>query len=745
MNPFTDHRVFLTILVGVLRLSMAGDTDTICRDITPWWESGSTHARAFRRLDRVEPAEWSKDERNRRTLHVSPIRGEKTDSRIVILDAFAKADMFHYVDNPMDFDGGLYVADKVETPADVALRSSSGSSYWRFEKGNLDAAVFYARGLWDVSRRGVFSVDVPFFNMLVGGWMDAKPLTRGTYSFYNKHGGFHVVDRETGKFIGFCGDYHARRNHGYDHLGIDRVRPLKAGLHFTVADLTKYTLTIDKVVTDWGQGGFVGATVIVTDAKVETFDVPGAEVTAYVAAEDHEMEAIALSPEEGFFGGKGDYSLRYRFTAKYPENFFKPEKVTVRAKVVVLGPDRVLREEALAKTIPKEASNAVSLAAWLKQGGERKPRRTADGALMETRYLYIHPDVVRWWESVEKMKKTIAACAETGVNVLCPGIRHHGYSYVHSNVAPQRRNIPQDVDIFKLFIAEARKAGMAVLPHISCAQGGKELRELHPEWTVINKDGSINMTEGGTSDMHHPGYQQHLLDYVRDIATRYDVAGIELDFIRVKVQSYSEERKRDFRERFGKDLATVGHSDPDYLRYCADSIDSIVRRAHEMLKEINPELALSAWGDPQLNQGRNPIKWTNNGWLNWWSYAAYNTSPEHTVKRWMSYAAKMKEPWRAWPSLACYISRPLKDEEVTEEVWHAPEFVDITGDRFYAHRKMGFRLPRIAIRLQYEAMREFCDASGFLIFDLTYLPKRSRKSLKQEVLTEPAVPWFPER
>ena len=226
------------------------------------------------------------------------------------------------------------------------------------------------------------------------------------------------------------------------------------------------------MVTDWGQGGFVGATVALTDAKGETFDVPGAEVTAYVAAKDHEMEAIALYPEEGFFGGTGDYSLRYRFTAKYPESFFKPEKVTVRAKAVILGPDRVVREEALVKTIPKEASNAVSLAAWLKQGGERKPRRTADGTLIETRYLYIHPDVVRWWESVEKLKKTIAACAETGVNVLCPGIRHHGYSYVHSTVAPMRSNALKDVDIFKLFIEEAKKAGLVVLPHISCAQGG---------------------------------------------------------------------------------------------------------------------------------------------------------------------------------------------------------------------------------------------------------------------------------
>ncbi len=739
------NRAVVMALMGMVVMSASG-AESLTRELTPWWESGSTHARAMERLDGITPKEWTKEERRWRTLEFTPAKGNSQKGEVLFLDAFAKADVFHYVEDPKQFKGGLHISYKVEEPADVALRSSSGSAYWRFERGDLGAAVFYARGALDVSKPGVFSAEAPFFNIMTGGWMDARPLTKGTYCYYSKSSGFHQVDRETGAYLkAQAGHYAAKRELGFDYMNMQLIPEIKADMSFTVADLSRYTLNIDKVVTDWGKSGFVGAIVTITDANGETFDVPGAEVTAYVQAEDHEMEAVDLYPEEGFFGGEGDYTLRYRFTGKYAESIFDPETVTIQAKVVVQGPDGVLREEILEKTINKADAPVASLDNWLKQGLERKPRRTADGTLMETRYLYIHQDVVRWWESVEKMKKTIAACAETGVNVLCPGIRHHGESYVQSRVAPMRKGVPQDVDMFKLFIEEAKKAGMVVLPNISCAQGGKELRALHPEWTVIKKDGSEDRTEGGTADMLHPAYQQHLLDYIRDIVTRYDIVGMELDFIRVKVMSYSEERKRDFRAKFGKDLMAVGVSDPDYQRYCADGIDSIVRRTHEMFREINPALTLSSWGSTLLTQGRNPIKWTNNGWLNWWAYEAYNTSPEHTVKRWIQYASEMKEPWRAWPSLACYTTRPLKDEEVTEELWHAPEFIDITGDKYWGHKKMGWRLPRAGLKQQYEAMREQCNASGFLIFDLTYLPKKSRKSLKEDVFVEPAVPWFPGR
>ncbi|TFG74012.1 MAG: hypothetical protein E4H23_12655, partial [Chrysiogenales bacterium] len=332
------------------------------------------------------------------------------------------------------------------------------------------------------------------------------------------------------------------------------------GVRFTVADLTKYTVQIGDVAGDWARKGYVGADVLLTDAKGDIYELSGAKVTArIIGAGANESAAMPLAARGIILRSDNSVDYKYRFIAEYPQVAYDIEKIEITATAWVMGPDGSLREEKVSKTVAKAESAPVTQAAWLGVD-RRKDLRTADGTLRETRAVWIHSYYIRWWLSAAKAKLTVEKIADMGGNVMYPNV-FQGHAYIKSEFIPSFASVSKDVDTFDVLIKEAHARGMEVHPVVGCMEGGLKsagkdsLLGLHPEWIVRDQDDKP-ISEGVSyiSDVHRPEFRAYLIRFIADVAKRCPVDGIHLDYNRTMQFCRCQKCRDEYRAKYGGDL-----------------------------------------------------------------------------------------------------------------------------------------------------------------------------------------------
>ncbi len=679
---------------------IAGADETVARQVEPWWEDASPAARSVERLRTIAPESWSPVEREERTFVIPAVEGKSDEARLLPYDLFATADVFHYPEDQSKFQGGMQVVYEVVQPADLILRCNSGSALWRCENtSNGKLTVFYTGGAWDLTGEGVFALNMPIISWR--SYMGA-PFAKGAYVLDAM--GMQVFRAESG-----------------EHVQVTRPHDLGGAVGpdawFTVANLTEYQIAITEIATDWEKSGYVGAVVTLTDADGESFDLPGAEVTAIVWGEGvHESSVVPLKPTGGIYD-KGTVNYRFKFFGTYPPEFYDKQKITVKATVWVLGPDGVTREEQIERVVTRDQAEPMPLAVWQNRQ-RREDIRTADGRLMESRFLWTHGQYFKWWQSMEKADAALQATAMIGANIFGGGIYF---------------------------------AGIAVHPAVNCASGGggyggPQLLVEHPEWAVESAGGERSER---VADMHRPEFRKYFVEFIADVASRYDVDGIKLDFTRIKERCYCEKCRDEYRELTGRDLMEDARPPytEEYIRWQEDAVGDLVRSIREALDEVRPGLKLSHWGHDEPGspsfQGRRPDVWLNNGWIDWFEIGCYGGDPDAAVRTWSRIARMVDRPECVWPAFAFYIGSIPQPGTATDRYVPIPRHNEFTGDGFHSKAGvMGSRRP-VVLAPMYEAFRDTCGLSGLALFDLCQQTKENAKAYGEELFVEPAVPWYP--
>ncbi len=701
--------------------------DAVTRDVAPWWQTGSPHAREQERLRTIQPESWTDAKRKQNTYTIPAVTGQCEEAGMLILDLFASADAFHYVTDPAKFQGGLYVTYEVTKPANILLKTGSGSAFWQGENSTtMRSTVFYSSETWDLREPGVGAMLIPFVS-----WQSytGNPLAKGVHAV--THGGFQEYTADGAKHIQF-------------------IRPplpqggAKCGdLMFTVANLTRYTISVCEIASDWQPGGYVGCAVRLTDADGETFDLPGAKVMATVSGDArHEAERIRLLPRGGTYTpGKLDY--RYKFCSAYSSNFFQPRRIEIQAAAWILGPDGITREERATNVVTHDQATPVPHEKW-ENHVRRTDLRTAEGTLIESRALYSHVAYVRWWLSKEKARKMIDAAKRMHVNILGMGIYDGGCSFVRSKIMPTMPCVDQDEDIFGLVVDEAHKAGLQVHPTVNCmnAQGGwgfPSILATHPEWGI----GASTNKSKDICDVHRPEFRQCLIRYIGDVAKHYPIDGIKLDYIRTMETCLCEKCRSEYRQQTGRDLArdVICPYTDEFLKWQADAVGMLVKGIREALDKTRPGLKLSTWGhddpgSPNL-QGRRPDVWLNNGWIDCFEIGCYGDQAEPQFYDWLKIAHMVKRPECVWPTFGTYegMAAPF-DAQRHMKMNKKTITGDGIGDGSYARR------PKVLLPL-YETFRDQGGLNGFAIFDLSNMTEETADEMGRDLFKEPAVPWFP--
>jgi len=252
------------------------------------------------------------------------------------------------------------------------------------------------------------------------------------------------------------------------------------------------------------------------------------------------------------------------------------------------------------------------------------PRRASDGTVLESRALL---DETTAWTTPEGARKVVDKLVRAGFNVFIPCVWHGRGARWPSQLTPMEPGVrkthdqqgPQ-YDALANLVALCHARGIEVHPWFCVCYGD-------PRWKPLSAYIEPG-TPKGACEAHNPAFRSFIVNLMLEVVRRYDVDGINLDYIRTKGVSTSRTAIAAYKKRFGRDLledlktpVPDGEPNPHLVQFQNEAIAHIVRRTAEGVRKIRPDIVISIDGHPRLPserpglQGRDGFAWAQNGWI----------------------------------------------------------------------------------------------------------------------------------
>jgi uncharacterized lipoprotein YddW (UPF0748 family) len=342
-------------------------------------------------------------------------------------------------------------------------------------------------------------------------------------------------------------------------------------------------------------------------------------------------------------------------------------------------PDLTAATEAIGAALDSAGALPVTAAA-----AESGPRRLE--------YLW----VVRWsLTDSQKVERAVERAREIGVKGLLAQVVGRGDAYYRSDVLPRAESLPrEEFDPLGLLIARAHAAGLEVHAWVNCMlvwslphrpRDPRHVVNTHPEWIARLADGRpmSSLTarqrrrlgvEGVFLSPALPGVRAWLGSIVKEIATRYAVDGVQLDYIRLPgVQLRGEAGALVAEAGAGAAGPPAGDARrtavaparvraPRSEAECAQ-VSAAVGEVRDSLARVRPGIPLSAAviADTAVAERANAQRWTS--WLREGlidrAFAMCYAPPLRTVvAQLLSFAASPGMGARIVPGIAVYNTPP---------------------------------------------------------------------------------------
>jgi len=297
--------------------------------------------------------------------------------------------------------------------------------------------------------------------------------------------------------------------------------------------------------------------------------------------------------------------------------------------------------------------------------------------------------VVRWsLTDSQKVERAVERAREIGVKGLLAQVVGRGDAYYQSDVLPRAESLPgEEFDPLGLLIARAHAAGLEVHAWVNCMlvwslpnrpRDPRHVVNTHPEWIARLADGRpmSSLTarqrrrlgvEGVFLSPAFPGVRAWLGSIVKEIAMRYAVDGVQLDYIRLPgVQLRGDAGAGPAGPSAGdarrKATAPARVRTPRSETECAH-VSAAVEEVRDSLAQVRPGLPLSAAvvADTAVAERANGQRWTS--WLREGlidrAFAMCYAAPLRTVvAQLLSFAASPGMGARVVPGIAVYNTPP---------------------------------------------------------------------------------------
>jgi uncharacterized lipoprotein YddW (UPF0748 family) len=269
----------------------------------------------------------------------------------------------------------------------------------------------------------------------------------------------------------------------------------------------------------------------------------------------------------------------------------------------------------------------------------------------EIRSMWLDRGTIVQAKSELELAKVFDRMAAAGINTVFFETVNASYPIYPSRIAPEQNPLTRGWDPLKAAVKLAHERNMELHAWVWAFAAANQRHNLilnqplnylgpvlsrHPNWAMTDRDGDFFDHSAGYKkaflDPANPEVQSYLLALVDEIATHYDIDGIQLDYIRYPFQNpkvnqtfgYSPASRQLFKDMTGVDPVKISPSHPlwdQWTGFRIRQVDSFVAAISQQLKQKRPDLTLSVAVFPIAQRERlfrlqqNWEEWGRNGWV----------------------------------------------------------------------------------------------------------------------------------
>ena len=275
------------------------------------------------------------------------------------------------------------------------------------------------------------------------------------------------------------------------------------------------------------------------------------------------------------------------------------------------------------------------------------------------------------FKTPQEVTKLIADAQRANANAIVAQVRRRGDAFYTSAIEPRTLdpNVPAGFDPLQDLIDKAHAAGievhawMVTLPVVS----GTKLPAGHV-WqqhgsSAPGNDNWAMLTYGGEApgflDPGHPDAVDYTVSVYLDLLKRYDVDGVQLDYVRYggPTWGYNPTAIARFNQQTGRS-GKPAPTDPAWMQWRREQVTNLVRKLYVESLAIKPRVKITAatiaWGDgPQNDAGwyqTQPYKEVLQDWRAWLEEGIVDMAMPMTYQR--EYKRSQKLAYDHWIEFA---------------------------------------------------------------------------------------------
>jgi uncharacterized lipoprotein YddW (UPF0748 family) len=262
--------------------------------------------------------------------------------------------------------------------------------------------------------------------------------------------------------------------------------------------------------------------------------------------------------------------------------------------------------------------------------------------LSEVRAIWVDRGTIVSAGSERKLAEVFDRMAAAGVNTVFFETVNAGYTIYPSAIAPKQNPLVVGWDPLASAVKLAHERKMELHAWVWVFGVGNQrhnilvgkpatyvgpVLERNPSWANLERNGRVFAPEGKTFlDPANPAVQSYLLSLYKEIVTRYDVDGLQLDYIRYPRQEVGQDfgfgiaARKEFKSLTGVDPINLTPSNASlwwiWTSFKVQQIDSFVAKVSKEIKQVNPRTIISAAVFPWKSLDRlNKIQQNWEAWV----------------------------------------------------------------------------------------------------------------------------------
>jgi uncharacterized lipoprotein YddW (UPF0748 family) len=240
----------------------------------------------------------------------------------------------------------------------------------------------------------------------------------------------------------------------------------------------------------------------------------------------------------------------------------------------------------------------------------------------EIRAMWLDRGTIVRAGSEQGLARIFDRMAQAGINTVFFETVNAGYTIYPSKVAPQQNPLIRGWDPLAVAVKLAHERGMELHAWVWVfAAGNQRHNEIvnkprdypgpvlaaNPDWASFDNRGSMIPLGQGKPffDPANPNLRRYLLKLYEEIVTRYQVDGLQLDYIRYPFQDpaadrtygYGKAARQQFQQLYGVDPLKISPRQRDlwqkWTAFRTEQVSSFVAEVSQQLRQIRQNLILS--------------------------------------------------------------------------------------------------------------------------------------------------------